>query len=559
MDECNKDSSDSDTSDDDAVTVPGSFTTGGRRWLGSTGLIVRITRTHLVLSHPSCLWPSSTAVALADICAVLTAAATDARAVLHCLEPVPGAPAHPRTHTTHTVAAPTPAALAHLLAALAPVPRRPCAPASLRFLVLVSAASGAHRALRVWRTDCAPLLASAGAVCDVVCTTHAGHARAAVAHAPCGRYRAVLAVGGDGVLCEALNGALARRDWAAFLRRTALVPVAAGTGNALAHSWYRSADAAGAVCHALRGRRAACDAFLCVLPRTRQHVWGALGVGFGVLADADLGSEPLRALGPLRWALWGTAEIALHRNRAACTLAYLPSRDHPVDLDHRPTGVCGRNCPQCSVHDEAEEEENSDDGCCVDDEEGTIDEEWNKNLPQGQPPQQGQEQGQHFTAALVDDRKEDLDENGIPKMYAPLFKDVPSFYRPDAAASAAGGGPPGWVVSETVLSFCAINSTPWISRDNMVTPLAHRCDGSLDVCLGTAAHFSRLGYAQAFARIAHGTHVDCACMHDYAKVRALAIVPRAAAGLMGVDGERIPHGPIAVYVAHALFHTLLYD
>lgn len=234
--------------------------------------------------------------------------------------------------------------------------------------------------------------------------------------------------------------------------------------------------------------------------------------------------------------------------------ARVPARPGgPVDLDHRPTTVCGRNCPICSrVQQQVYDDD--DDG---DDKECEEEEEWYKNLPQ---EELHRENGQ-FTAALADDSSEDVDENGIPRRYAALFRDLPSFYRLDAAGTRGAPAPPpeGWVSAETVLSFCAINSTPWISRANMVTPLAHRCDGALDVCLGTAARFSRLGYARAFARMAHGTHVDGACMHQYAKVRALAIVPRAPAGCMGVDGERIPHGPIAVYVAHALFHTLLYD
>ncbi len=49
---------------------------------------------------------------------------------------------------------------------------------------------------------------------------------------------------------------------------------------------------------------------------------GFLSVGFGIIADVDIESEHLRALGELRFTLWGLRRIS-HLRRYRARLSYL--------------------------------------------------------------------------------------------------------------------------------------------------------------------------------------------------------------------------------------------
>ena len=51
-----------------------------------------------------------------------------------------------------------------------------------------------------------------------------------------GQYNAILAVSGDGIIHEIVNGLMARQDRVEFLQSITLGPIPAGTGNALVTS-----------------------------------------------------------------------------------------------------------------------------------------------------------------------------------------------------------------------------------------------------------------------------------------------------------------------------------
>jgi hypothetical protein len=103
-------------------------------------------------------------------------------------------------------------------------------------LVLLNPASGAGAAKRLYDTDVAPLLASAGSSAQVVETTHAGHAAEVVGAADLSALRGVVVVSGDGLVSEVLNALMRRADWAQAIR-TPIGHVPGGSGNGLATSW----------------------------------------------------------------------------------------------------------------------------------------------------------------------------------------------------------------------------------------------------------------------------------------------------------------------------------
>lgn len=104
-----------------------------------------------------------------------------------------------------------------------------------RLLVFVNPSAGSGGGSRTWARS-ALLLSDAGVACEVIVTSGAGEAAAAVRTRDLSAFEGVVCVGGDGSLAEVVRGIMARRDWAAVASRVAIGILPAGSGNGLAVS-----------------------------------------------------------------------------------------------------------------------------------------------------------------------------------------------------------------------------------------------------------------------------------------------------------------------------------
>ena len=216
-------------------------------------------------------------------------------------------------------------------------------------LALINPASGAGRAGRVWADTVAPLLAAAGVAAAARTTAAPGDAAAAAAAADPACLGALVAVGGDGTAAEVLEGLMGRHDWRAAGAALPLSQVPAGSGNALAANAGTPACGVAAALALIRGRTGPLDVGVCVegegegegeegggagaagagaagpspapppprAPR-RRRTHAFLSLATGLVANADVGTDHLRWMGPARFA-WGAAWEALRR------------RAHPVE------------------------------------------------------------------------------------------------------------------------------------------------------------------------------------------------------------------------------------
>lgn len=203
-------------------------------------------------------------------------------------------------------------------------------------LIFINPFSGAKRAVPMWKEKCEPLFDSVNIKYKLVETTGPGHALRSIRDDPSllTEYSAIITVGGDGILCEAVNGILTRSDWRTAVLRMPIAPIAAGTGNATSYTLYGTLEPETAVCHILRGVTRPLDAFLCVQPVTKNFIWGVMGIAYGILAETDMGSEPYRFLGPLRWTILGALLLLTGSCPMKCKLSYLPAlinNDEHVD------------------------------------------------------------------------------------------------------------------------------------------------------------------------------------------------------------------------------------
>jgi len=487
-------------------------------------------------------------------------------------------------------------------------------------LVVVNPFSGIKRGPQVWTTECAPLFDAAGLRYTVLETTHAGHAYDEILNADLSQYSAIVAVGGDGTVNEVLNGIMARSDWATACH-IPLASIAAGTGNAICHTLYNSIIPVCAVCHVVKNVTMRVDAFLAAQPTVQQYLWGVLNCSYGIVAEADFGSEKIRWAGSLRPSIWAVYRI-LCGSMYRCRLTYLPT-DRPRSGWHGTR--CGRDCAYCrnalqetadQQSEEAESSSSEEKGTNEDsfpedetlsdhpsdaDSESSVtgraaDDPVSSSVIDGKPDEltdvddqrddeaeeeeeeeeeeESQEQTE-TTSALVKETSFDQKRavNPVPP-YGPSFtssltqtskwtEDVPTKYAGLFGGyphyRIGGGLPPNWTVHDNLsLSFSVFQKMPWLMPNMCATPYSHISDGCMDVAYATNEAFSRIRFLHFFNTLADSSHANHPKL-TYVKVRAFTLEPLDGDGYVGVDGERISYAPTQFHIAQGLVNFFCYQ
>ena len=200
----------------------------------------------------------------------------------------------------------------------------------LRTLVLVNPVAGQGRGRSDWEKRIEPLLSGSGKFfCDVVFTEKAGHATTvAKSKFESHQFDLLISVGGDGLLFEALNGIYQLANWREIISKLTICPLPSGTGNGLAFSTLCLAGEPFtlncAIRQLVRGRTGRKDLGIVRYVDDfgeDQSVLFSLTLSWGLVADVDVKSEFLRALGNARFALYGFTRV-LRKVKYAGVLQY---------------------------------------------------------------------------------------------------------------------------------------------------------------------------------------------------------------------------------------------
>ena len=242
-----------------------------------------------------------------------------------------------------------------------PAARPPCSSSSTRTAVPVPPAACG----RTWR---GPLLSVAGVATRVVETDAPGAARAAVetlTPATLATIDGIVAVGGDGLFHEVLNGVLALRArveseaaassspaaaaTATAAARLRLGHIPAGSTDALAYSIHGTRSPAAAALHVALGDAAPLDVLALTTagvgrtpspPPTITHA--ACVASYGYMGTLLSLSERLRWLGPARYNVAGALALAAGGSVGA-RVAWRPAPPGVL-----PPGACGPECGTCA-------------------------------------------------------------------------------------------------------------------------------------------------------------------------------------------------------------------
>ena len=268
-----------------------------------------------------------------------------------------------------------------------------------QLLVLINPYGGKRQGVDVYNTHVAPVLERAGIKTVVKRTQFGGHARSLILDMPSSEldmFDGVLAVGGDGLFHEIVNGLLALRTMAAVKRSSTTTTTTTSievdkdidnmgihkdiddsTSNALDQTIHNvSKEEAGRRAVAAASMRVghipagSTDAVACTLNGTRNAFSAAMRIAlgdgvpldvlridaadgttefatcmasYGFLGDVMVESEGWRWMGPWRYEVVGAKMLAANRSYHA-TISYLPAEaSHPTSF----TRVCSANCDLC--------------------------------------------------------------------------------------------------------------------------------------------------------------------------------------------------------------------
>ncbi|XP_030571680.1 sphingosine kinase 2 [Drosophila novamexicana] len=184
-----------------------------------------------------------------------------------------------------------------------------------RVLVLLNPKSGSGNAREVFNMHVAPVLNEAEVPYDLYATKHSNYAIEFISTSRLDDWCTIIAVGGDGLFHEIVNGLLRRADWAQVLDNIALAIIPCGSGNGLARSIahgynepYFSNPVLGAALTAISGRSSPMDAVRVELQN--RVMFSFLSIGWGLISDVDIESECIRMFGYQRFTIWTLYRLA---------------------------------------------------------------------------------------------------------------------------------------------------------------------------------------------------------------------------------------------------------
>ncbi|XP_068148038.1 sphingosine kinase 2 [Drosophila tropicalis] len=198
-----------------------------------------------------------------------------------------------------------------------------------RVLVLLNPKSGSGNGREVFNMHVSPVLNEAEVPYDLYVTKHSNFASELMSTRRLDAWCCVVAVGGDGLFHEIVNGLMQREDWEQVLPNIALGIIPCGSGNGLARSIahgynepYFSKPVLGAALTVISGRSSPMDVVRVQLKE--RSVYSFLSIGWGFISDVDIESERLRMFGYQRFTIWTLYRLANLRTYNG-RVSYLPS------------------------------------------------------------------------------------------------------------------------------------------------------------------------------------------------------------------------------------------
>ncbi|KAI0331144.1 hypothetical protein GY45DRAFT_1434203 [Cubamyces sp. BRFM 1775] len=381
-----------------------------------------------------------------------------------------------------------------------------------RLKVFINPKSGPGKAAALWRKKIEPIFRAAKCDLDLTFTSRRLEAQDIAAELPLDRYDAVVVMSGDGLIHEVFNGFAAHAQPAKAFS-IPVAPIPSGSGNALAINLLGTDDAqdlAVAALNVIKGRPMSIDLFS-FTQGGKRHI-SFMSQSIGLIADVDLGTDPLRFLGGQRFILGFIYEVI--RNK----MHPLKVSIKVVDSDKRKM-VRDMQAARAQAQAAHAALDTPDDASP------------STNPAKTQAQQQQQETGNGEQPGTG------TESTGLPELkYADADVDED-----------------GWVTFDRPLMYLFAGKGPFVGPDVVQFPVSLPTDGLIDVTLQDRA--GRLAMLKAIDGAERGEHFWLDSQHYY-KAHAYRVEPYSTKGWLSIDGEPFPLEPFQVEV-HARLGTLL--
>ncbi|KAJ7314017.1 hypothetical protein JRQ81_005895 [Phrynocephalus forsythii] len=443
-------------------------------------------------------------------------------------------------------------------------------PRPRRLLLLLNPFGGKGNALQWCQSHILPMITEAEVSFNLIQTERQNHARELVQSISLSEWDGIVAISGDGLLYEVINGLMERPDWEEAIKMP-LGILPCGSGNAVAAAINLNAGFEQTLGQELL---TSCTLLLChgaispldlvsVTTSSGSRSFSFLSVAWGFISDVDIESEKYRHMGSARFTL-GTMVRLASLNTYRGRLSFLPA---PDCAGHRPilrsiTMAANGSLPfpRMPLHRTV-----SDMGLC--EERRTL---CYRGLDPGDETTPSPSSPPHSASFPASSFSfENLSENLMADGRGPQEG---SLAPPSPVVSPTARrmrGPPdnflvpldqpvpkSWVtVEDDFVLVLAIYQTH-LGADLYTAPFAHFNDGLIHLAY-VKAGISRAALVRLFLAMEKGTHFEQACPHvTCVPVRAFRIEPLTQKGIITVDGERVEYGPIQGQIHHGVANLI---
>ncbi|XP_076619564.1 sphingosine kinase 2 isoform X2 [Colletes latitarsis] len=458
-----------------------------------------------------------------------------------------------------------------------------CPSEQRKLLVLLNPKSGPGRGRETFQKRIHPILSEAERPYEVHITKCPNYAREFVRTRDIYQWSGLLMVGGDGIVFEVVNGLFQRPDWEKALRELPLGVIPCGSGNGLAKSIayakqepYDYNPLLVSALSVVKSKKAQMD--LVRVETRNQILFSFLSVGWGLLADIDIESERLRAIGGQRFTVWSVARLIGLRTYKG-KVSYLPcdrvpsvenlgngktyneytketqishSRSYGDDLDR-----CSKISESKSFHDALDGDaailDASFDGCEdseIISESITLETETERRHRLDSFYSATSARSTYYSTGSIssyhsvdepDNGEVDAENNVNQIMYGPSSR-LPALTT-DLSSS--------WtqIQGEFVMVHAAYQSH--LGQDYFFAPRAKLADGLIWLII-VKAGITRASLLQFLLGLSSGTHLTRSGI-DMIPVKAFRIEPEEGVnGHITVDGERVDYGPLQAEIYPSL-------
>ncbi|KAG7827623.1 hypothetical protein KL920_004386 [Ogataea angusta] len=200
-------------------------------------------------------------------------------------------------------------------------------------IVFVNPHSGKGKAIHLYGHEVEPVLNAARYHVDLVKTEYSGHATEYMKHVDIDKYDGVICASGDGIPHEVLNGIYSRKDRVRAFQRLFIAQTPCGSGNAMALSCLGTLKPGLATLEIIKGHTVRSDLMLVCSKGSGPRV-SFLSQTYGVIAEADIGTEWMRFMGGIRFDI-GVALNILRRKQFPCRVAVKRITSDKQELSER--------------------------------------------------------------------------------------------------------------------------------------------------------------------------------------------------------------------------------